>query len=219
MVGVVGFEPTVSRFRSEHSGPTELYPDDGAHDGNRTRPQPLDRRCLPPGRNMGKLEDREGVEPILFCGLKSRCPHREATGPIGSRTRYRPSVFRLSTGCTDFRALRDLVSRCGFDPLLRRERFYRPHARATGFPCPNWSHRSDSNRGRPDTNGLHCHCATAAWRSGRYSKPTPRGAQGLAIPLRRLPDCALRCWRKADVSIATPHGAISLRTSAGGRPG
>ena len=27
------------------------------------------------------VEDREGVEPILFCGLKGRCPTREATGP------------------------------------------------------------------------------------------------------------------------------------------
>ena len=83
MVGVVGFEPTVSRFRSEHSGLAELHPEYGARDGNRTRPQPLDRRCLPPGRNTGKLEDPEGIEPILISCLKGRRPHQRATGPVG----------------------------------------------------------------------------------------------------------------------------------------
>ena len=37
--------------------------------------------CAGPLQLCCELEDREGVEPILFCGLKSRCPTREATGP------------------------------------------------------------------------------------------------------------------------------------------
>src|SRR5580704_12019388 len=57
----------------------------GAHDEDRTRLSLLDREVTSPDADVrlqlsSEMEDREGVEPILFCGLKSRCPTREATG-------------------------------------------------------------------------------------------------------------------------------------------
>ncbi len=52
----------------------------GARKGDRT-PVTGSTIQFPATERCEHLEDREGVEPILFCGLKVRCPTREATGP------------------------------------------------------------------------------------------------------------------------------------------
>lgn len=73
---------------------------DGAPNGDRTRLSLLDRQVPSPDDYRRKLEDAEGIEPVLISGLKDRRLHQQATRPwcfqMDSNHRflgYRPSVL------------------------------------------------------------------------------------------------------------------------------
>jgi hypothetical protein len=70
--------------------------------------------------------------------------------------------------------------------------FYGPGAEAIGFPNPGWSHRSDSNRSRHDTNVLHQPPCYGAWRMTSGTIQTPRGAHSLAGRPGNLTGCIIR---------------------------
>lgn len=94
-----------------------------------------------------------------------------------------------------------LVSRCGVDPLPRRDGFYRPAGAASAFPCPCWSPRRGSNPALSLTKAAH-RPSMLHGQSG--------GAAGTRIPRRgcRRHPLSRRC--RAPARLRAPY--------LGGRP-
>jgi hypothetical protein len=101
LVGVAGFEPAVSRVRGEHFCQAKLHPVTGASNGDRTRLSLLDRQVPSPDDYRRKLEDAEGIEPVLISRLKGGCLHQQATRPLVHAGGVDPPTSRLSAERTE----------------------------------------------------------------------------------------------------------------------
>jgi hypothetical protein len=185
MVGVEGFEHSISRFRSEHSGLAELNPV-GALAGSRTRRFRLRRpRAGPSARGLVGVE---GLAPPSACAqgmpsaadLHSVWRTRRESNPLIRRDRAAPRPH--GSGCSiDRRALAwtgasatELVGCRGVEP---RTNGLRVRCAATCASNPNWNALTDSNRDSTLIRRVSCHWTKGAgkwWVPGRVERLAPR---------------------------------------------
>ena len=93
---------------------------------------------------LGAVSGRPHCSDIIG---RSNGPCGPPTGSLTApRPAFRATLLSLPRHNTPSCAAVKVVGRCGFDPLPRRDGIYSPAARATGFPCPFWSPRSELNR-------------------------------------------------------------------------
>src|SRR5580693_3195053 len=93
MASLVGFEPTISRLRSEHPWPLDDRNKDGAPDGNRTRLNPVDSRA--PHQSDSRANSmwvfvNQSHRPLHGPALRFRSP-TEMVGPPGFEPGSHPS--------------------------------------------------------------------------------------------------------------------------------